>query len=152
MHGIRRIDNGCTEEAPPYTVETRDASRPMLTPPPPHPVRQLDAPPFWYRAPCQPTPPSAFETGALPVMFGRPNITSSNTEKGQIGGWSNSNDSQTRGAFSSVGLGYGPRSQSSYRDGFHIMISLNAQGSSSVYGRSSSVQPASVRFLPCIRI
>lgn len=83
---------------------------------------------------------------------GGPNITSSNTENSQIGGWSNSNTSQTRGAFSAVGLGYGPRSQSSYRDGYHIMISLDAQGSSSVYGRSSSVQPSSLRVLPAIKI
>lgn len=86
------------------------------------------------------------------VEAGLPNITSSNTQSSEIGGWSNSNNSQSRGAFSSVGLGYGPRSQSSYRDGYHIMISLNAKGSSSVYGRSSSVQPASLRLLPCIKI
>lgn len=85
------------------------------------------------------------------VEAGLPNITSSNTQSSEIGGWSNSNNSQSRGAFSSVGLGYGPRSQSSYRDGFHIMISLDASGSSSVFGGASTVQPASLRVLPCIR-
>ena len=151
MHGIRRIDNGCTEEAPPYTVETRDASRPMLTPPAPHPVRQLDVPPFWYRAPCQPTPPSAFETGALPVMFG-PNITCTNTTRDQIGGWSSAGSNLSRGALSTTWINNdGPRAQSSYRNGYYHMISLNAQGSSSVYGGSSSVQPASLRVLPCIK-
>ncbi len=86
------------------------------------------------------------------VEAGLPNITSSNTKSSEIGGWSNSNNSQSRGAFSSVGLGYGPRSQSSYRDGFHIMISLDASGSSSVFGGASTVQPKSLRVLPCIRI
>lgn len=86
------------------------------------------------------------------VEAGLPNITSSNTQSSEIGGWSNSNNSQSRGAFSSVGLGYGPRSQSSYRDGFHIMISLDASGSSSVFGGASTVQPKSLRVLPCIRI
>ena len=85
------------------------------------------------------------------IEAGLPNITSSNTQSSEIGGWSNSNNSQSRGAFSSVGLGYGPRSQSSYRDGFHIMISLDASGSSSVFGGASTVQPASLRVLPCIR-
>lgn len=85
------------------------------------------------------------------VEAGVPNITSSNTERAQIGGWSGENGAQTRGALSSVGLGSGPRAQSSYRDGYHIMISLNAQGSSSVYGRSSSVQPPSIRLMPCIK-
>lgn len=85
------------------------------------------------------------------VEAGLPNITSSNSKNSEIGGWSNSNDPQSRGAFTSVGLGYGPRSQSSYRDGFHIMISFDASGSSSVYGQSASVQPASLRLLPCIK-
>lgn len=85
------------------------------------------------------------------VQAGLPNITSSNSDKSEIGGWSNSNDPQSRGAFSSVGLGYGPRSQSSYRDGFHIMISLDASGSSSIFGGASTVQPSSLRVLPCIK-
>lgn len=90
------------------------------------------------------------EVGNL-VEAGLPNITSSNSNSSEIGGWSNSSDPQSRGAFTSVGLGYGPRAQSSYRDGFHIMISLDASGSSSVYGQSASVQPASLRLLPCIK-
>ena len=80
-----------------------------------------------------------------------PNITSSNSVRDDIGGWSGSNESRSRGAFSSVGLGSGPRSQSSYRDGYHIMISLNAHGASSIYGASDVVQPASFYLLPCIK-
>ena len=85
------------------------------------------------------------------VEAGLPNITSTNSVRNDIGGWSGSNESRSRGAFSSVGLGSGPRSQSSYRDGYHIMISLNAHGASAIYGASDVVQPASFYLLPCIK-
>lgn len=82
----------------------------------------------------------------------RPNITSTNTTRDQIGGWSSAGSNLSRGALSTTWINNdGPRAQSSYRNGYYHMISLNAQGSSEVYGKSSSVQPASLRVLPAIK-
>ena len=86
------------------------------------------------------------------VEPGLPNITSTNTTRDQIGGWSSAGSNLSRGALSTTWINNdGPRAQSSYRNGYYHMISLNAQRSSEVYGKSSSVQPASLRVLPAIK-
>lgn len=86
------------------------------------------------------------------VEAGLPNITSTNTTRDQIGGWSSAGSNLSRGALSTTWINNdGPRAQSSYRNGYYHMISLDAKGSSSVYGGSSSVQPPSLRLLPCIK-
>lgn len=81
---------------------------------------------------------------------GLPNITSFNTDSTQIGGWSHSNENLKNGALSTTRLeNWGPRSQSSYRDGYHHMISLDASKSSSVYGSSETVQPEAHEWMIC---
>lgn len=82
---------------------------------------------------------------------GLPNITSKNTTATQIGGWSQTNGNISNGALSTTRLkNWGPRSQSSYRDGYHHMISLDASNCSSVYGSSDTVQPESHEWMICV--
>ena len=81
------------------------------------------------------------EVGNL-VEAGLPNITGTGeVAKAWSGvGWT--------GALRSEG-DIGGRSSSSWDGGFNIY--LDASRSSSLYGKSGSLQPASVRFLPCIK-
>ena len=78
-----------------------------------------------------------------PVMFGRPNITGTVTglDFGS-GGW-------TGGAFNVLKLYPGTTIGSESCSG---QSSFMASRSSSVYGKSSTVQPSALRLIPCIKI
>ena len=78
------------------------------------------------------------------VSAGLPNITGSTTTTGT------SCFATASGAFSTTGtvtyITMNAQSQDAYA------ISLDASDSSSVYGRSSTVQPSALRLIPCIKI
>lgn len=76
------------------------------------------------------------------VQAGLPNIT------GKFGEVKDFKTSTQMGAFSGEAQGIGGVMEGA-RGG---VISFDASRSSSLYGKSGSLQPASVRFLPCIRI
>lgn len=77
----------------------------------------------------------------VPVMFG-PNITG----QFQAESW---NITGRQGAFYIRKKSLGGASGS---DGEAHEVSLDASYSSSVYGRSSTVQPSALRLIPCIKI
>lgn len=77
----------------------------------------------------------------LPVMFG-PNITG----QFQAESW---NITGRQGAFYIRKKSLGGASGS---DGEAHEVSLDSSYSSSVYGRSSTVQPSALRLIPCIKI
>lgn len=87
-------------------------------------------------------PEMSFGAVHVPLMFGRPNIT------GKFGEVKDFKTSTQIGAFSGEAKGIGGVMEGE-RGG---VISFDASRSSSLYGKSGSLQPASVRFLPCIRI
>lgn len=156
MQGRSLRDGGCTEEDSPYREEDLVAERSHLGLVEPRAYMSPRPPPsLTAKAPDAaliPLPSCRVQTVKVPMMFG-PNITSTNTTRDQIGGWSSAGSNLSRGALSTTWINNdGPRAQSSYRNGYYHMISLDAKGSSSVYGGSSSVQPASLRLLPCIKI
>lgn len=76
------------------------------------------------------------------LQAGLPNITSvSPTDGNGINGWTAGALAQQRGAISTVGSGYKPTSGS---HGNFISLTFDASHSNSIYGNSSTVQPASV--------
>ena len=81
---------------------------------------------------------------------GLPNIQGGGTTNQSVGGWSESSANISQGALKTTVVNRGPRSQSSYRDGFFHMISLDASKSNSIYGGSSTVQPESSEWMICV--
>ena len=83
------------------------------------------------------------------MMFG-PNITGSFTVYTSAGANQSDNNNEASGAFS---LSDGGGNGESYKFANHRpKWSFSAARSSSLFGGSSSVQPPSLRLLPCIKI
>ena len=78
------------------------------------------------------------------VSAGLPNITGSTTTTGT------SCFATASGAFSTTGTVMYRTMNDQSQDAY--AISLDASDSSSVYGRSSTVQPSALRLIPCIKI
>lgn len=78
------------------------------------------------------------------VSAGLPNITGSTTTTGT------SCFATASGAFSTTGSVMYRTTNGQSQDAY--AISLDASDSSSVYGRSSTVQPSALRLIPCIKI
>ena len=76
-----------------------------------------------------------------PVMFG-PNITGNTGDRGGL-----TVDARDNGCF------YIQDASRNFNDGewSQVTLYLDASRSSSVFGGASTVQPASLRFLPCIK-
>lgn len=81
---------------------------------------------------------------------GLPNIVGGGTTEQSVGGWSGSSANISQGALRTTAINRGPRSQSSYRDGYFHMISLDASKANSIYGSSSTVQPESHEWMICV--
>ena len=81
-------------------------------------------------------------------MFG-PNITGGFTITNTVG---TTSVKDTSGAFAAVHLGTGKNFYTSSNNLEQKSVSLDSSRSSGLYGDSSTVQPSSVRLLPCIKI
>ena len=104
--------------------------------------------PSLQRAPDHPTPLQPFATSPVPVMFGRPNITGEVSADNLT---NRTNGPKTEaGALSLFVSEYTTNATGSFDGTFGIR--LDASDSNGVYGASSSVQPPSIIFLPCIKI
>lgn len=83
-------------------------------------------------------------------MFGRPNISGGfNANNGVAHGYDNYFFAD--GAFSCTGSTDPARPGNAGGSGGGGRIKMSASGSSSLYGRSSTVQPKSIRILPLIK-
>ena len=138
MHGRKRTEGGCTVEDLPYMDDSRDALKSPLSSRYDPPPIALAVSPTNRKAPfamfCRESPP-----WKSPVMFG-PNITG--TKSGLV-----YQDHVPTGAFY-IGDGM------TYIDGISPVlrfVDFSAKRSNSLYGASSTVQPPSIRLLPCIK-
>ena len=142
MSGINLTEAGCTVFVSPYSAFDLLTSKPKTAPPsPPHPV----LPPASWSSQNGPVlsvlafAPS--DAPKLPLMFGeRPNITGVNAVQ---------HTPSCNGALTSWGEYMGNVVAGDWASG--VPIYLNASASSSIYSKSSTVQPSSVCFLPCIK-
>lgn len=144
MSGINLTEAGCTVFVSPYSAFDLLTSKPKTAPPsPPHPV----LPPASWSSQNGPVlsvlafAPS--DAPKLPLMFGRPNITGSTTDRYLATGA----DFSASGAY--VKVQTASRMRGEEASGWKIHFDAN--GSSGVYGGSSTVQPSSLRLLPCIK-
>ena len=146
MHGSRRTLCGCTVVDLPKSEDDREESRYMLKAP-----SQLDAlrppmSPSLQRAPDHPTPLHPFATSPVPVMFG-PNITGSL----YAGGIFSCYEAVGALAGSNVGNRNRGATHSDAKNTQVLELLFKADNSNDLYGSSSSVQPSSLRLLPCIK-
>lgn len=104
--------------------------------------------PSLQRAPDHPTPLQPFATSPVPVMFG-PNITGDfNAQPNSLG---DNFKSHATGAFLTTDPypGFINNGTLNLTNGGY---EFDASESNATYGKASTVQPSSVRFLPCIKI
>ena len=139
MQANNRTDAGCTVDAVPYKVLDLEASKLNFAGPDVKATPVMAVPLVLEKAPVG-VVPFVFPTGwNVPVMFG-PNIS------GRLGAYDCAGSSFT-GAFRYAGNEGGPSTawrSVAYSD-------FDASRSSSKYGSSSTVQPESIRLIPCIK-
>ena len=110
----------------------------------PPPSLRLKAP----EASLRPVSSLRVQTVNVPLMFGRPNISGTFTVYTSYAPTENKNGA-TGAFYLSDGGGQG---DSYVLAGTRPNWNLSASRSSSAYGNSSSVQPAALRVMPCIKI
>lgn len=86
-----------------------------------------------------------------PVMFGRPNISGYVTNIKARGRWNGSMESTSSGALEAA-LGTSSTGDTGGSADLRLRINLDASNSSSIYKSIAVVQPASLRYLACIKI
>lgn len=149
MQGRRRRDFGCTVEEPPKISFDPDADRLSCL--------KYDCPlypqescfvPFWDRQPdIEPVLSQKSISTVSPLMFG-PNIT------GEIDGKNGFLFSWWKGSMSGAFSCETANPMTSTGEGGAVSvtkISFSSHDSQSMYGVSSTVQPAALRVFPCIK-
>ena len=150
IHAINRNEAGCTVEVLPYISEAFDASKeiPETVVCPSLPFTYLSDLVWTDKAPD--VVPEVHQAMRLlfpipPVMFGLPNITGTACSSG--GSWGSG--SKFSGALYVTNGDLIDSGQEGGRNA--AQINFDASRSSSIYSASNTVQPASLRYLACIK-
>ena len=144
MHKSDRIEAGCTVEDEPYKLLARDAEKSILAGPLSSPSEQL---PFStsLKAPV----PLTHDAVTVPVMFG-PNISGSFTLQ-KAGEFDSAHGDILEGPFYRSSAKKGQFNNAAEWATEAPRVLFSASRSSSKYGNSTSVQPASIRLIHCIK-